>query len=1055
MPTPARARLTIPLLIAASLFVIPAVAAPPMDHLPGASPGHTLGLVPYDIRTGNAPTMQRLAELRATPAAAARFAAGDALTRRIPGVVVSMNDLLLTPDFIRATESMLTPAAVGAPDPAAIVKGFITRERELFSIAPEQIDAARISRDGVTRHNGVRTVWWQQEIDGLPIVGCDLRANILPDGRLASIGSRMLPQPVCDAARLKRADLNAAAAVLLAADAAEIVIDAAIELAPAEADGARVEFPLIAGMSRAPVAERVYFPAASNDVRPAWRVTVSATNDPNVYEIIIDADTGEVLSRTNNTWYGGDGAATYRVWTNDSPAPMTPGPASPDGTQAPIVPRELITLSALDSFASPLGWIDAGLNETFGNNVAAHADADGNNFPDLPRPQGSPFRVFDFPIDLSQQPSTFRDASIVQGFFTANWHHDVLHGLGFDEPFANFQQDNFGRGGVGGDRINLDMQDGAGTNNANFSSGGSDGSSARVQMFIFTGPNPDIDGGLDSQILIHELAHGTSIRLHGGLGGTQGSGMGEGWSDYFAVALLLEPGDDLHGTYPVAGYSTLQGFGQPFFDNYYFGIRRFPYTTDLGRNPLTFGDISPDLIDIDPLIPINPVFSSTNPSQVHNVGTVWCSILWECTVAMIEKHGFEAGQDLILRLVIDGMKLTTTSTPSMVQARDAILLADRINNNGDNNCDLWAAFAKRGLGAGAFSATSGVSNIGESFDIPIGVEFAIDGGAPDRTVAGAPAAFDVTVADSCGEPLTPGSARLVVTINGGAPLSLPFAAGLTEEQFAATLPPFACGDTVTYYLAADTGDQTWTFPANAPADQIPLLVFTDDPANFEDDFETDQGWFVFGSATAGHWQRGVPAGFGDRGDPVTDADGSGAAYLTENGPGNTDVDNGDTVLLSPAFDATGDGDAHLEYFIWFSNDLGTNIDDVLVIELSPDNGGVWLPVETIDASTFGWERRLVRIADIAEPQSAMRLRVIASDLGAPSVVEAGFDGFRVVRFECNTAAIPADINGDGVVNGVDLLILLSNWQGPGATDLNGDGATDGLDLLILLSNWTG
>lgn len=54
--------------------------------------------------------------------------------------------------------------------------------------------------------------------------------------------------------------------------------------------------------------------------------------------------------------------------------------------------------------------------------------------------------------------------------------------------------------------------------------------------------------------------------------------------------------------------------------------------------------------------------------------------------------------------------------------------------------------------------------------------------------------------------------------------------------------------------------------------------------------------------------------------------------------------------------------------------------------------------------------------------------------------------------------IPGDLNGDGVVNGADLLVLLSGWgkcQDPDDCpgDLNNDGTVDGADLLILLSNW--
>jgi 6-phosphogluconolactonase len=51
---------------------------------------------------------------------------------------------------------------------------------------------------------------------------------------------------------------------------------------------------------------------------------------------------------------------------------------------------------------------------------------------------------------------------------------------------------------------------------------------------------------------------------------------------------------------------------------------------------------------------------------------------------------------------------------------------------------------------------------------------------------------------------------------------------------------------------------------------------------------------------------------------------------------------------------------------------------------------------------------------------------------------------------------PADLNQDGVVNGLDLGLLLLLWNHEGSTvaDLNGDMIVNGLDLGILLINWT-
>src|SRR3974390_2618278 len=137
--------------------------------------------------------------------------------------------------------------------------------------------------------------------------------------------------------------------------------------------------------------------------------------------------------------------------------------------------------------ASPAGWINDGGNETLGNNVDAHTDRNADNLPDLPRPQGSPFRVFDFPLDLTQSPATYTNAAVVQLFYWNNFMHDKLYELGFTEAAGNFQTDNFGRGGLGNDAVQADAQDGGGVNNANMATP-PDGMAPRMQMYIFTGP---------------------------------------------------------------------------------------------------------------------------------------------------------------------------------------------------------------------------------------------------------------------------------------------------------------------------------------------------------------------------------------------------------------------------------------------------------------------------------------------------------------------------------------------------------------------------------------
>ena len=62
-------------------------------------------------------------------------------------------------------------------------------------------------------------------------------------------------------------------------------------------------------------------------------------------------------------------------------------------------------------------------------------------------------------------------------------------------------------------------------------------------------------------------------------------------------------------------------------------------------------------------------------------------------------------------------------------------------------------------------------------------------------------------------------------------------------------------------------------------------------------------------------------------------------------------------------------------------------------------------------------------------------------------------GFTTVTVTGTPApSCPADINGSGAIDGVDLGILLSGW-GTSTGDVNGDGITDGVDLASMLSSW--
>ena len=636
--------------------------------------------------------------------------------------------------------SPATAQAIPAQDPDRPIKALLREHRALFGHGPEVLAASRRARDYVTTRNGLRTVVWEQQLEGIPVQDGALIANVTRKGELVCLSSRFAPDPGRAAEtelpnfrkRLRSPGIPARDAVVKAAENLGETL-APGEIVPLVAPGNDPEQRQswkageLPGEARASL---VWLPMDRARMRLCWAVELGIRPRGHRFLVLVDAMDGRAHLRRSRTF---DLApSTYRVFTSDSPSPFSPSHPARSTVQPPVVPRTLVTLSALSTNASPIGWIRDGENETRGNNVDAYLDRNGDDWPDLSRPQGAPFRVFDFQLDLSRDPAQSSDAAVVQLFYWCNWMHDRLYELGFTEAAGNMQKDNFSRGGLGHDPLLAEAQDGADFNNANYSAT-RDGSSPRIQMYLFNGPEPWRDAALDAEVILHEYAHGLTDRLLGGgtgIYGNQGYGLGEGWSDFYALALLSEPGDDPDAAYAYGGYMT---YGMNSLrENYYFGIRRFPYTTDLSRNPLTLGDLYGDDIARHPAVPRNPMISSTG-AEAHRMGEVWCATLWEARAKLIHRYGFAEGNQLILQLVTDSLKLLPAN-PTFVEARDAILLADAIGYEGANRLDLWDAFGKRGLGIAARTQDDlfGGAYAYESFAVPDALEVRAEGGLSFR-----------------------------------------------------------------------------------------------------------------------------------------------------------------------------------------------------------------------------------------------------------------------------------------------------------------------------------
>ncbi len=221
------------------------------------------------------------------------------------------------------------------------------------------------------------------------------------------------------------------------------------------------------------------------------------------------------------------------------------------------------------------------------------------------------------------------------------------------------------------------------------------------------------EGGLDNATIAHEWGHYISNRLVGnsnGLTSNHARGLGEGFADFHALLLLVKEADrnlpanaSYSGTYSDSAYPvTGPDFAPDVLDNaFYFGLRRYPYSLDLTKNPLTFRHISDD-VPLPTSAERSPKNGSSTNSEVHNTGEIWTSMLWQCYGNLLNDSArltFAQAQDRMKRYLVAAYKVMPAD-PTVVEARDALLATMQVRDPADRELCLHG-FAKRGAGIGA------------------------------------------------------------------------------------------------------------------------------------------------------------------------------------------------------------------------------------------------------------------------------------------------------------------------------------------------------------------
>lgn len=580
---------------------------------------------------------------------------------------------VLRDDAGRATsllpdDGVLAPARAGSRGNAAL--HFLRSHASLYAMSAADVATFRVD-ETITDPSGVTYVTLAQRSQGLPVDRSPLKFTFDKQGRLVfanGVYARGL-----DASTAGTDAVSAGAAVQRALKASGVRSDRA----PAEkgrADGV-VRFENTT-TELAPIehtAEKVVFPVEGGKDQIAWRTYVEDENGES-FKVVVDASSGEVLQRrTQQSHSGPEG----RVFTGEHPNESGP--------------RTVVPFTGVNGT-----WVTD--RTTTGNNTDTYEDrdeddvADANGRPITPENGQPGYQHFDYAFtdDWRNNGGTGDvNATVTQLFYYTNVMHDRLYNLGFTEAWKNFQEDNFGNGGTGSDRVLAEARDGWGTgveklcerdgvdifcrNNANFNTR-PEGTESRMQMYFFD--NPNRDGSLDGDVIAHEYGHGISGRLiaNANLNDTNEAGsLGEGFGD--TVSMMLW--DD-----PIIGEFVTNDLVN--------GIRNFSYanSNDDYANYSTTGG-------------------------VHDQGEIWATVMWRSLVALRGRYDNGPGLTKFQQTVVAGMK-NLANPPTMPSARDAFIAALRTLNGGSkvDDCLVWVPFARIGLGA---NATGGG---GENYTIP-------------------------------------------------------------------------------------------------------------------------------------------------------------------------------------------------------------------------------------------------------------------------------------------------------------------------------------------------
>jgi hypothetical protein len=266
------------------------------------------------------------------------------------------------------------------------------------------VSQAQVTDQYTDPDTGTTHIYLRQVHNGLEVANANLNINLTSDNRVINVGSGFVPGLTgrVDASIATAPAITALQALRGAASGLGLTLATPPTVAPTLGGAAQGMALQARELSLDPIPAHLQYLATPQGLDLAWNLVLRTPDEDHWYNASVDATGGTLVAATD--WVD---HASYNV--------LAPPTESPDDG-----PRTILT-NPNDVTASPFGWHDTNgvageeFTDTRGNNVSAQEDTDANDTGGF-RPSGGATLSFNFPLDLTQDPSAYQSAAITQLF---------------------------------------------------------------------------------------------------------------------------------------------------------------------------------------------------------------------------------------------------------------------------------------------------------------------------------------------------------------------------------------------------------------------------------------------------------------------------------------------------------------------------------------------------------------------------------------------------------------------------------------------------------------